>query len=738
HNPTDHDRSTPLHTQHPAYVIYTSGSTGTPKGIAMGHEATRNMLIWHLNEWPADEQKKTAQFLSVSFDFAVQEIMSALISGRELTIVPGTVRSDPAALLRWLGHNAVDELFATTTVIQSMADAAQEDNDDKSIRWRPSDIFQGGEQLVITDAVRAFDQDGRGIGMNNIYGPAETHVATSHSIRGSATLWPDVFAIGKPIANTKVYVLDDHLNLVAPGIEGEIYIAGAGLARGYIGSSGKTAERFVANPYDQSGGRMYRTGDLASWTDDGSIQFNGRRDGQMKINGIRVEAGEVEAVLSRHPGVVGAAAVLSRGDHGRERLVAYVQIREDRASTIAELRSWAEAKLPQYSVPNQFMIVDQIPLSPNGKIDRGGLLMSNPPRRLQGRTPATKSERIVADAFEATLRVDQIYVEDNFFELGGHSLLVPKLVKLIERGTGRSFGMRTIFEAPTVAALAERIMLPQTPVAWEPVIPIRQGGPKEPIFFIHPGIGLGWCYSRFIQTLDKERPIYALQADVANYAATAPPSIEEMARLYAKRLRRIQPRGRYYLCGWSFGGLVAHEMARQLQYEGSTIGLVAVIDGYPTSAYTGSPIRPEDLPEPNAQHVLLAIAELLGIPRQNEALVTVEELQSGIFSRMPPADAKMLDIDGLAKALRHHMAISITHEPQLYRGDVLLLSSTLHRKEWLDPVPSWAPFAENVINVPVDATHTRMLEGKALQTISDTLNDHLRGGNVHRSTEGTS
>ncbi|WP_367042216.1 amino acid adenylation domain-containing protein [Streptomyces sp. Je 1-332] len=453
---TDADRTRPLDPRHPAYVVYTSGSTGTPKGVTMPMSSLVNLLAWHTGTYCGGVGTRTAQFLAVSFDFAVQEILQALVVGKTLVIPDDQVRRDAYELAAWITRYGVNELFAPTLVIDAVLAAAADRGDPLDSL---TDIFQGGEQFRLSTELRDFCSGGWRRMAHNIYGPAETHAVTTATLPDDIDEWPSSASIGQPLWNASVYVLDDLLRPVAAGVRGELYIGGAQLARGYLGRPDRTAERFVASPFGTPGSRIYRTGDIVRWHRAGELEFLGRADNQVKIGGFRVEPGEVEAVLEDHP-AVGTAAVLTREDtSGPARLVAYVVPEGPTAASTdtdlaRTLRGHLEQHLPHYMVPSAVMVLDELPLTPNGKLDRRALPAPEVLSGASGAGPRTEREKVLCDLFAAVLGVTDVGIDDGFFDLGGDSIMSIQLVSSARRA-GLELSVRDIFEHRTVAALAD-------------------------------------------------------------------------------------------------------------------------------------------------------------------------------------------------------------------------------------------------------------------------------------------
>ncbi|MEU8936391.1 amino acid adenylation domain-containing protein, partial [Streptomyces sp. NPDC048409] len=444
---------TALAPDHPAYVIYTSGSTGRPKGVVMPAGALVNLLEWHHEAIGGEPGTRTAQFTAISFDVSAQEMLSALMFGKTLVIPDEDVRRDAARFVEWLDEHEVEELFAPNLVLEAVAEAAVEQG---RALPRLRTVAQAGEALTLSRVVREFHASAPERVLHNHYGPTETHVVTAHTLSGDADSWRLTAPIGRPIANTRAYVLGSGLELVAPGVVGELYIAGSGVARGYLGKPGMTSERFVADPYaPEPGAQMYRTGDLVRWNQDGELEFVGRADQQVKIRGFRIEPGEIENVLTEHPHITQAAVVVREDQPGRSRLVAYVVSRE--VLRLEEVGEFVRGRLPDYMVPSAVALLDRLPLTANGKLDRAALPAPDFVPTGSGREARTPQEQIICDLFAQVLGLPLVGVDDDFFELGGHSLLATRLIARIRAAFSVEIGLRTLFEARTAGAVAARL-----------------------------------------------------------------------------------------------------------------------------------------------------------------------------------------------------------------------------------------------------------------------------------------
>ncbi|MFD4763320.1 amino acid adenylation domain-containing protein, partial [Streptomyces sp. NPDC058439] len=462
----EHDPTVAVDTRHPAYVIYTSGSTGRPKAVVMPAAGLLNLLAWHHAAIGGEPGTRTAQFTAISFDVSVQETLSALLYGKTLVVPTEEQRRSAELFAHWLDRHGVEELFAPNLVVEALAEAAEEAGLVlPSLRL----IAQAGEAMRLGGAVRRFQTRRPGRALHNHYGPAETHVITAYSLPADPADCPLPVPIGRPIANCRVYVLDSALRPVAPGVTGELYLAGAGLARGYLNRPGLTATRFVANPYGPAGARMYRTGDLVRWRADGKLEFAGRLDHQVKVRGFRVEPGEIEAELAVHPGV-SQVAVLTRADRpGETRIVAYVVPTAETGATAATLATYLRDRVPDYLVPSAFVLLDVLPLTANGKLDRAALPAPEPGTVGSSRAPRTPQEQILCELFAEVLGASRVGVDDDFFDLGGHSLLATRLVSRVRATLGVELELRSLFRTPTPAGLAAG--LPDAGTARQALVP---------------------------------------------------------------------------------------------------------------------------------------------------------------------------------------------------------------------------------------------------------------------------
>jgi amino acid adenylation domain-containing protein len=457
-----------------AYAIFTSGSTGRPKGTLVEHRSIVR-LVAPATYAQLDEDEAILQLSSISFDAATFEIWGALLNGGRLVVPSGALSVEELADV--VERHGVTTLWLTAGLFHQVVDAGLERL--RGVRQ----LLAGGDVLSPAHCAKALETV-PGLRLVNGYGPTEATTFTCcHAIEPGSRLEPSI-PIGRPIGGTQVYLLDRSLEPVPPGVPGRLHVGGHGVARGYHGRPALTAERFVPDPFgDEPGARLYDTGDLARWLPDGTIEFVGRADAQLKVRGFRVEPGEVEAVLRSHPELDDALVLARKGAAGDERLVAYVTAGES-APEQAELRGFVADRLPEFMVPSTFVVLDELPLTPNGKVDRGALPEPAPDEAAEEYVePRTPTERLVARIWREVLEVERVGAADSFAELGGHSLLATQVVTRLHAELGRDVPLRLLFEHPTVELLARALDAGDGAAEHEPGLPARPAGEPAPASF---------------------------------------------------------------------------------------------------------------------------------------------------------------------------------------------------------------------------------------------------------------
>lgn len=557
-----------------AYVIYTSGSTGRPKGTCIPHRGVVR-LVRETNYVRLTSDEVFLQFAPISFDASTFEIWGSLLNGARLVIFPAHTPS-LAELGQAIQRYQITTLWLTAGLFHQM------------VEWYPKafrnvrQLLAGGDVLSVSHVELALQRLGD-CQLINGYGPTENTTFTCcYPITDGSQIGTSV-SIGRPVANTQVYILGRDLNPVPIGVPGELYIGGDGLARGYLNLLDLTAERFIPHSFSTDPeARLYRTGDLARYLPDGNIEFLGRMDHQAKVRGFRVELGEIETVLGGHL-AVREAVVLAREDQpGEKHLVAYVVPGPGQAPAVSELRGFLKKKLPDYMVPSAFVFLDALPLTPSGKVDRRALPApdrTRPDLKRAFVAPRDALGRQVTKVWEQVLRIQPIGVRDNFFDLGGHSMLAVRLLAQIEKTFGQKLPLVTLFQAPTVEQLTDVLRESQKgeSAAWSPLVAVQPAGSRRPFFCVPGNLGnvftdLG-CLARH---LGPDQPFYGLQDGTQN-----PTQIETLAAYYLDEMRAVQPAGPYLLGGVCSGGVVAFEMAQQLQARGQGVPLLALVEPSP-------------------------------------------------------------------------------------------------------------------------------------------------------------
>jgi amino acid adenylation domain-containing protein len=569
-------KSNPVWTIDPhdlAYVIFTSGTTGAPKGTLIDHSSLTNYLCW-FNEDVGSEVRRMPVITGLWFDMSLKQILAPLLRGDSVWLLPEQIVSEPAALLQACARFRRVGLNVVPSVWRMILDEIESSGAAENLAY----IIFGGEKLSADLVQRSFMLLPHAQ-IWNLYGPTE---ATSNA-SGSRVFPEAAVTIGRPIANARVVILDNQLQPVPIGVPGELHIGGMGVARGYLNRPQLTAEKFIENPFGkQSGDRLYKTGDRARFLADGSIEYLGRVDNQVKIRGYRVESDEIEAVLNKHP-LVSKSVVVAREDQRSEkRLVAYIVLTEETETIISDLRRWVKQQLPDYAIPSSFVVLDELPLTSNGKLDRRALPVPDGKEFLDNAfvAPRNTLELLLTKTWEHVLEVQPIGVEDNFFELGGDSFLAVRLFAQIASVYGKRLPPATLFHAPTVEQMASLLNEEKWSPRWSSLVPIQPGGSKPPLFCLHLALGHVLFYRDLAQRLGLDQPLYGFQPQGLDSTQPYHSRIQEMACHYVKEMRALQPEGPYYLAGSSSGGLIAFEMAQQLYAQGQKVGLVALFDTY--------------------------------------------------------------------------------------------------------------------------------------------------------------
>jgi amino acid adenylation domain-containing protein len=560
-----------------AYVIYTSGSTGQPKGVMIPRRALNN-LLWSLRDlYQFGPRDVPLALTTIAFDIAGVDLWLPLLVGARMLMVERGTAMNAQLLQDTIQREGVTFLQTTPAIWKLLIDSG----------WQGKTDLQavcGGEAMPKDLPRQLLPKVGC---LRNMYGPTETTIwSTGYTFSGP----DDPVLIGRPIANTQVYILDEYLAPTPIGVPGELYIGGDGLADGYLHKPELTADRFVADPFSQrSGARLYKTGDLARYSSDGNIECLGRNDDQIKLRGYRIEPEEIRAAILRHPSIRDAIAVLKTSATGDSRIVAYLISQTSDVPEVTELRSFLWQRLPEYMIPASFVFLDSFPLNTNGKIDRRALPQ---PKTLSAdsagtEAPAGSTEALLTDIYRSVLGLSAVGANDDFFDLGGNSLTAGQLFQKINICFNLDLPLATLFHAPTVRRLAAVIRDSGVEQMRAPIVQIQGSGSRPPLYCVGEVSGEVIVFRRLALELGPDQPLYGLQPFRVLGSLL---SVEQLAAAYIDEIRKTGESRPFCLLGYCFGGLVAVEMARQLQRSGNTTPMVVLIDGaYPAGCRANEP-----------------------------------------------------------------------------------------------------------------------------------------------------
>ena len=570
-----------VHGHHPAYVIYTSGSTGQPKGVVIPHRAIANHCLDCIKQYGLSSRDRVLQFSSFNFDASLEQIVPPLLSGGALVVRDNEI---------WTTREFENKLYELQLTVVDIPTAYWHELADQ---WHADParipkhnlrlVVVGGEALAPEKLAKWQSTSLNKVRLINAYGPTETTItATSYEVppRQTGQSPANILPIGRPRGDRKAYVLDRYGSPAPIGLPGELHIGGTMLASGYHNRPDLTEARFIPNPFsDDPESRLYRTGDLVRFLPDGNLEFLGRLDDQVKIRGFRIELGEIETMLRKHPGVKETMVIARILPAGEKRLVAYVVVDPARAQR-DELRQFLKQRLPEYMVPSAILLLEKWPLLPSGKVDRRALPdpEEEPVSQAQYAGPKDPLELQIQLTFERVLKRAPIGVDVSFFALGGDSLQALELLVEIERATGKSLPLGTLYQSSTVETLAREVRERSDAAQWSSLVPLQTGGSKPPLFLLHTTPGDILAYGNMVFRLGADQPCYGFQSLGLKEGRLSHRSIEEMTSYYTDLLQEFQPRGPYYLGGWCYGGIIAVEMARLLQQRGEQVALLALLE----------------------------------------------------------------------------------------------------------------------------------------------------------------
>jgi amino acid adenylation domain-containing protein len=714
-----------------AYILYTSGSTGKPKGVMQNHRNVLHYIRAYSNNLHLSSADRLTLLSSYCFDASVMDIYGALLNGAMLC--PINIKQEGlAGLAQQLIDEEITVYHSTPTVYRYFVGTLDEEIEFPHLRL----VVLGGEKVNRTDVEsyqKYFSHDC--IFVNGL-GPTEATVALQNFINKKSRISTDGVAVGFPVADTDVLLLNK--NGKPTDVCGEIAIKSAHVAVGYWRNPDATANAFTTNGNGPEV-RIYRTGDMGRRLPDGSIAFAGRKDFQVKIRGHRIELGEIESALAQHP-FVRESVVVAREDSGDIRLVSYVV---PRVGTLisGELRDFLREKMPEYMVPSSFVMLDALPLTASGKLNRRALPA---PAELRDRSvvtcaaPTTPVEQSLAAIWTEVLGVNALGVNDNFFDLGGHSLLAVHLFAQIEKEFGKRLPLATLFQSPTIAELATALQ-EDSPASWSSLVPIQSQGSRAPFFCVHAVGGNVLEYYDLARHLGEDQPFYGLQSRGLDGTQSPHQRIDEMAAHYIKEIRELQPHGPYSIGGRSLGGIIAYEMACQLSAQGEKVALLALLDSYPVGygrlAPDGKSMRNKFVR--SLRRVKAHLSNLKGFSLREKFIYLVDkaqyipiEMKSSLW-RMVFRSYQNLGRD-LPDALRDveefNWLASRNFVPKLYDGKVTLFWASSDLRAKFDLIEGWQTLARGGMDLhEISGTHLDMIKEPHVTDLAKQLNACLLG-----------
>jgi amino acid adenylation domain-containing protein len=698
-----------------AYMIYTSGSTGKPKGVAVQHRALVNLLCAVIAKPGLSPKDVLLAVTTLSFDIAGVELFAPLVAGARIVLVSQAQAADGIALRVLITKSRASVLQATPVTWRMLLDSG----------WRNTPQLKmlcGGEPLSRELANALLRRGGE---LWNLYGPTETTIWSSWQQIRRDGIAP---SIGRPAANTLFYILDAQLQPVPVGVRGELYIGGDGVAQGYLNSLELNAERFLSNPF--ANGRMYRTGDRARWRADGTVELLGRMDTQVKIQGYRLELGEVENVLAACPGVQDGVIAVREDEAGEKILVGYFVPSRDTQSSVDAVRRHLQHLLPDYMVPAHLVTLSELPRTPNGKMDRNALpaLGDIAPNIVSNQVPAPVEElrdgveaKLIA-IWEKVLGVRPVQRTDNFFDLGGHSSLAAKMLARIEKEFRKQLPPATLFHAPTVAKLATLIRHSDWKAAWSSLVPIRPGRTKPPFYFV-PAIGGNVLnFASFAGHFDPDQPVYGLEARGLHGKNIPDMSIHQMAADYVQEIRSLQPEGPYCIGGFSAGGVIVFEMAQLLRAAGQQVAILALVDSpIGNRNQSGVAASKERFTRTafNIRHVFhTGLLWFAGNKLKNWRLRAHFRTIKNALGFKP--SVRTFDVEeAFLLALRNYV-------PQTYDGDATLFRAKDELSSHADPTLGWGKLIKGRLEIiEISGDHDTILHEPHIGMLARVLNSYL-------------
>ncbi|TKW68830.1 MAG: amino acid adenylation domain-containing protein [Paracoccus denitrificans] len=688
-----------------AYVIFTSGSTGAPKGVAIEHRAIVNRLAWMAAQYGFGPDDRILQKTPASFDVSVWEFFLPLVTGGHLVMAPPDAHRDPTELAALIRRHRITTLHFVPSMLSAFLASPA------SAGLALSRVFCSGEELT-ADLRDRFHTRIRAE-LHNLYGPTEAAVDVSFWPAGPEDRSNPV-PIGWPVWNTRLAVLDDRMRPVPPGLAGNLYLGGCQLARGYLGRDDLTRERFVDDP-QQPGVRLYATGDLARLRHDGAAVFLGRSDHQVKIRGLRIELGEIEAAIMA-TGLAQEAVVIAREDHaGDKRLVTYL-VPSDRYQA-GQLTAHLSASLPGYMLPSAEVVLDAMPMTTNGKLDRKEL--PAPQFETAGRTAETAAERLLAGLYAEILHLQApVSVLTDFFDAGGDSLSAVRLSLRIAEETGHDIGLGAIFENPVLEGMAAALSQGAVSDGLGALLLLADGDPNAPpLFLIHPAGGLSWGYRHLARLVAPGRHVWGIQHPGLDLTRPLPDSLDALARDYVGLVRDKAGPGPVHLAGWSVGGIIAQAMAAELEERAISVGMVAALDSYPADAW-------RDEPEPDPIAALRALLAIAGFDPEAHRDLDSREKVTAFLQQSDTALGALPGavLDGVIRVVTDTNRLVRGHRHRRQNARLIHIAAALDHEGTSLHAGMWDAYAGDVAQYSVPFMHAQMTAVSASEKIAEILN----------------
>ncbi|MEM7134559.1 MAG: amino acid adenylation domain-containing protein [Chloroflexota bacterium] len=717
----------------PIYVIYTSGSTGVPKGAINLHKGISNRFLWMTETFGRESAASVLQTTSHIYDSAVWQFFWPLTQGGKSILPSKESILDANRLSNLIGQHQVTLTDFVPSVFNIIVSQLEKDSSARE-QWQSLRTLIVGAEEIKAGPVHIFRHHFPSVRLFNLYGPTEASIGCiAYEIK---TLDERKIPIGKPIANVNALILDSQMNPVPIGVPGELYLGGICLGLGYIHDEQQTQAVFVDNPFPEiPSHKLYKTGDLATYLSDGNIEFLGRTDRQVKIRGFRIELGEIESMLRTRNDVHEVAVIVREDSSGDKRLIAYIV--SHTPCDAESLRQYLAKHVPNYMIPSSFVMLDKMPLAPSGKLNQNALPEPTYTEQLTKHVPPeTLDETRLVLVWQEVLDVRPIGVEDNFFELGGHSLLATRLVQRMGQTLQRDISLQQVFKSPTIRSLLQGLNRPQTTTnSFIPLRTNRNPDASNPLFLIHAVSGVAFPFLTLLPYLASDQAVYALQA--RGIYDDLPPfdSLEALATAAIQEMKSTQPDGPYAIAGWSFGGMVAFEMACQLTQQGEAVSFLGVIDAYPRTDNQASVLEGPTTPE-ELQAFCYLLGDILSVDyhcldndlfdraaRQNAPVDWLLEQMSeqGISPAMDPTIVKRI-----WTTTKHNSQLMQSYQPQPYDGTIILFCAEESAPE--DGPQRWQALTPQFVEtIWASGEHTTMLNAEHVERLGQALAARLEG-----------